>query len=112
MDKGKPPIVPNEIRLRSASERTCADIHDAPARLTNSGEVAAEPQSRSGQGEPRGNEPSDNPVIAVYYRDEREVSEGFFIALRAMGMAIVEPSPSRPSIPSGAQARVRGASDG
>lgn len=99
MDKSKPPIPPNGFRSRSASERTCADLDDAPARLTNSGELAVEPQSRSDQGEPRGNERSDNPSIAVYYRDEREVSEGFFIALRAMGIAIVEPSPEPPKHP-------------
>jgi hypothetical protein len=65
--------------------------------LTNSGELAAvEPQSRSGQVEPCRNEPPDKPSIAVYYRNEGEVSEGFFIALRAMGIAIVEPIPEPP----------------
>jgi len=100
MDKSKPPIPPNEFRLRSASERTSADIDAAPPRLTNSGELAAvEPQSRSGQVEPGGNEPPDKPSIAVYYRNEGEVSEGFFIALRAMGVAVVEPLPGPPRHP-------------
>ncbi|MEO5699609.1 MAG: hypothetical protein ABIS17_03440 [Casimicrobiaceae bacterium] len=35
-------------------------------------------------------------MIAVYYRNEGEVSEGFFMALRAMGFAIVEPLPEPP----------------
>jgi hypothetical protein len=87
MDKSKPPILPNEFRLRSASERTCVDS-DAPPRLTNSGDRAVAPQSRSGQVEPRASEPPDKPSIAVYYRNEGEVSEGFFMALRAMGVAV------------------------
>ena len=99
MDKSKPPIPPNELRLRSASERPSADIDAAPPRLTNSGERGAvEPQSRSGQFEPCRNDPPDKPSIAVYCRSEQEVSEGFFIALRAMGVATVEPLPGRPSI--------------
>jgi len=93
MDKSKPPIPPNELRLRSASERPSADIDAAPPRLANSRERAAvEPQSRSGQVQPCRNDPSE-PSVAVYYRNEGEVSEGFFTALRAMGFAIVEPFP-------------------
>ena len=100
MDNSKPPIPPNEFRLRSASERTSADIDAAPPRLMNPGErAAAEPQSRSGQVEPCRNDPPDKPSMAVYYRNEGEVSEGFFIALRAMGVAIVEPLPGPPRHP-------------
>jgi hypothetical protein len=67
MDKSKPPIPPNELRLRSASERTRADIDATP--------------------EPCRNDPSDGPTFAVYYRDAAEVRDGFLIALRAMGFA-------------------------
>jgi hypothetical protein len=88
MDKSKPPVLPNVFRLRSASERTRAGIDDAPPRLTDSGDRAVAPQSRSGQVEPRASEPPDKPSIAVYYRNEGEVSEGFFMALRAMGVAV------------------------
>jgi len=96
MDKSKPPILPDEFRLRSASGRTSADIDAAPPRLANSRERAAvEPQSRSGQVQPCRNDPSE-PSVAVYYRNEGEVSEGFFIALRAMGVAIAEPIPGPP----------------
>ena len=96
MDKSKPPVPPNEFRLRSASERTPANIDIAPPRLTTSGELAAvEPQRRSGQ------LPCDRPSIAVYYRNEEEVGEGFFIALRAMGVAIIEPLPELPKHPIG-----------
>ena len=67
MDQSKPPIPPRESRLRSASKQIPADIDPAPARL--------------------------NGRVAVYYRNEEEVEEGFLIALRAMGVAVAEPSP-------------------
>jgi hypothetical protein len=78
MDESKPATPPSEFRLSSASERTAADI-DPPA-------------------EPRRNDPADGPSIALYYRDEAEVRDGFLIALRAMGLAGVE-QPSEPSTP-------------
>lgn len=97
MDKSEPPVPPNEIRLPSVSERTSADIDAAPLRLTTSGERAAvAPQHRSGQVEPCRDDPPDKSSIAVYYRNEGEVSEGFFMALRALGIAIVEPLPEPP----------------
>jgi hypothetical protein len=91
MDDNKPPIPPSEFRLRSASERTSADIDPGPAELAKSGElVAVERQSRSGQVEARPNDPADGPSVAVYYRNEEEVREGFLVALRAMRVADVE----------------------
>ena len=69
MDESKPPIPPSESRLRSASERISGDIDPAP----------------------------DEPSIAVYYRNEEEVRDGFLIALRAMGVADVEQFPRPPS---------------
>jgi len=71
------------------------------AELTNSGELAAvEPQSRSGQIEICRNEPCDGPSVAAYYRNGEEVSEGFLIALRAMGIAVIEqlPEPAKPPV--------------
>jgi hypothetical protein len=83
MDDSKPPIPPSDFRLRSASERIPANIDPAPAK---SSELAAvEQQSRS-----------DGPKVAVYYRNEEEVREGFLIALRVMGVADVEQLPSPP----------------
>ena len=66
MDQNGPPVPPSDFLLQSASERTPADI--APP-------------------EPCRNEPADGPAVAVYYRDEAEVRDGFLIALRAMGLA-------------------------
>jgi hypothetical protein len=105
MDESKPSIPPSEFRLRSASERTSADIDRPPAELAKSDElVAVERQSRSGQIEPCRNDFSDGPSVAVYYRNEEEVSEGFLIALRAMEVAFVE-QPPEPATPPVARAK-------
>ena len=99
MDESKPSIPPS--KFRSASEWTSTDIDPSPAELAMSDEfVAVERQSRSGQIEPCRNDFSDRPSVAVYYRNEEEVSEGFLIALRAMGIAIVEqpPEPAKPPV--------------
>ena len=101
MDESKPPIPPGEFHLRSASERTSADIDPPPAELAKSDElVAIERQSRSGQVESCRDGSSDEPSVAVYYRNEEEVSRGFLIALSAMGVAVVEqlPQPAKPPI--------------
>ena len=42
---------------------------------------------------------------ASYYRTEEEVREGFLVALRAMGIAVIEHSPNRRNLPPGAQSR-------
>ena len=73
MDENGPPIPPNDFLLRSALERTSADFDPPP--------------------EPCRTDPADAPSVAVYYRDEAEVREGFLIALRAMGLAGVEQHP-------------------
>jgi hypothetical protein len=97
MDESKPPIAPSESRLRSASERIPADIDPASAKSGHH-DAIERPQSRSGQNEPCRNGSSDGPSVAVYYRNEHEVSEGFLIALRAMGIADIErpPEPAKP----------------
>jgi len=71
MDESKPSIPLSEFHLRSASERNPADIDLPPG-----------------------------PSVAVYYRNEEEVSRGFLIALSAMGVAHVEqlPEPSKPPV--------------
>jgi hypothetical protein len=101
MDDRKPSIPPSELRLQSASERTSADVEPPPARLAKSDErVALEWQSRSGQIEPCRNDFPDGASVAVYFRNADEVSEGFLIALSAMGVARVEqpPEPAKPPV--------------
>ena len=88
MDESKPSIPPSEFRLRSASEWTSADIDPAPAELAKSDElVAVERQGRSGQIEPCRNDLSDRPSVAVYFRNEEEVRQGFLIALYVISPA-------------------------
>jgi hypothetical protein len=77
MDHSKPPIPPSEFGLRSASKRTSAGIDAAP-----------EAQS----------DPPDRPV-AVYCRNEAEVREGFLVALRVMGVAVIEQYPEPAKLP-------------
>jgi hypothetical protein len=101
MDESKPPVPPSEFRLRSASEWISADIDPAPAQLAKSDRlVAIERQSRSGQIEPCRNDFPDGPSVAVYYRSEEEVSEGFLIAFHAMGVVVVgePPEPAKPPV--------------
>ena len=78
MDQNGPPIPPNDFLLRSASGRTSADVDPPP--------------------EPYGNDSPEGPSVAVYYRNEEEVRDGFLIALCAMGLAGVEQH-SEPSTP-------------
>ena len=104
MDESKPPIPPSESGLRSASQRIAADIDPARAQLARSAEhVAVEPQSRSAHIEAGRDDPSDGPSVAVYYRNEEEVRDGFLIALRAMGVADAEqlPEPAKPPVRDG-----------
>ncbi len=102
MDDSKPPIPASEFRLRSAYESTSAGIGPPPAELAKSAELAAvERQSRSGQVEPCRDDFSDGPSVAVYYRNKEEVSEGFLIALSAMGVAVVEQLPQSVKPPIG-----------
>src|SRR3954451_3572069 len=70
MDQNGPPIPPSDVLLRSAFGRTPSDIDTPPV--------------------PCRNDPPDGPSVAVYYRNEEEVREGFLIALRAMGIAGAE----------------------
>jgi hypothetical protein len=83
MDENGPPIPPCDLLLRSASERTSADIDPPP--------------------EPCRNDPAEAPSVAVYYRNEEEVREGFLIALRAMGVADVAQHPERVKPPYGGE---------
>jgi hypothetical protein len=107
MDESKPAILPIELRLESASDLesasawTSADSDPPPAELAKSDKrVAVERRSRSGPIEPCRNDFSDGPSVAVYYRNEEEVREGFLIALHAMRVAVIEqpPEPAKPPV--------------
>ena len=80
MDERKPSIPPSKFHHRSASGQASADI-DPP---------------------PSGNDFPDGSRVAVYYRNEQEVSRGFLLALGAMGIAPVEPLPATTTPPGAA----------
>jgi len=101
MDESKPPIAPSEPDPAPASGRMSAVVDSPSADLAKSDDlVAREQQCHSGQIEPCRSDSSDGPSAAIYYRNKSEVSEGFLIALRAMGVAPIEqlPQPPKPSI--------------
>jgi hypothetical protein len=75
MDESKPPIPSDELTLRPASHWK-SDVVDAP----------------------------NGPSVVVYCGSEEEVSRGFFMALRAMGVAVVE-QPAEPAQPPVARAK-------
>jgi hypothetical protein len=79
MDERKPSIPPSEFHHRSAFGRASADI-DPP---------------------PSGNDFPDGSCVAVYYRNEQEVSHGFLLALDAMGIAPLQQQLPATATPSG-----------
>lgn len=85
MDESKPSIPPSEFRLQSA-EWTSADIVPPPAELAKSD---SSPLSGGKVVPGKSNLAemifTDGPSVAVYYRNREEVSQGFLIALTAMG---------------------------
>ncbi|MGY4432871.1 hypothetical protein ACVWWO_005348 [Bradyrhizobium sp. F1.13.1] len=91
MDKNRPPITPIDFDMPSASERTSGDFDPVPmAPATSDESPAARWQPHSGQVEPCRADLAGRTSVAVYYRDEPEVRDGFLIALRAMGFADAE----------------------
>jgi hypothetical protein len=80
MDERKPSIYPSKFHYRAASARTSADI-DPP---------------------PSANDFPDGSCVAVYFRNEQEVSRGFLLALGAMGIAPVEQLPATATPPGAA----------
>jgi hypothetical protein len=101
MDDSKPAIPPGKLRSQSASVRTSADIDPPRAALAKADQRAAvERQSRCGEIEPCRTDLSNGPSVAVYYRNEDEVREGFLIAISIMGVAPAEqlPEPAKPPV--------------
>src|SRR5436305_1483763 len=80
MDKRKPSIPPSKFHHRSASGQASADI-DLP---------------------PSGSDLPDGSRVAVYYRNEQEVSRGFLLALGAMAIAPAEQLPATATSPGAA----------
>jgi hypothetical protein len=105
MDESKSSIPPNELDPWSASDRTSAVAGALPADLAKSNElVALGRQRHSDQSEPCRNDLPNGSSVVVYCGNEEEVSRGFLIALRAMGVAVVE-QPTEPAKPPVARAK-------
>ncbi len=101
MDESKPSIPSAELSLRPASDWKSALIDAPPADLAKSEKlVALERKRHSDQSELCRNDLPNGPSVVVYCGDEEEVSRGFLIALRAMGVAVVEqpPEPAKPPV--------------
>jgi hypothetical protein len=110
MDESEPPFPPNELSLLPASDWKPAVIDpppayspaDSPADLAKSDKIVAPARQR--QSELWQNGLPNGPAVVVYDGNEEEVSRGFLIALRAMGVAGLE-QPPEPAKPAGARAK-------
>ena len=105
MDESKPSIPSDELSLRPASDWKSAVVDAPAADLAISGKlVALGRQRHSDQSELCRNDLPNGPSVVVYCGNEEEVSRGFLIALRAMGVAVVE-QPTEPAKPPVARAK-------
>ncbi len=101
MDESKPSIPSDELSLRPASPWKSAVVDVPPANLAKSDKlVAPGRQPHSDQSELCRNDPPNGPSVVVFCGNEEEVCRGFLIALRAMGVAVVEqpPEPAKPPV--------------
>ena len=99
MDKSKNLSFPNKLIPRPASERQLAVAPRADLASAHR-LVAPGRQRHSDQSELCRNDLPNGPSVVVYCGNEEEVSRGFLIALRAMGVAVVEqpPEPLKPPV--------------
>jgi hypothetical protein len=101
VDESKPSTPSDEVSVRPVSDWKSADVDAPPADLAKSDKLVAPGlQRRSNQSELCRNDPSNGPSVVVFCGNEEEVSRGFLIALRAMGVAVVEqpPEPAKPPV--------------
>jgi hypothetical protein len=101
MDESKPSIPSDELSLRPASPWKSAVVDSSPADLAKSDQLVAPGRQRhSDESELCRNDLPNGPSVVVYCGNDEEVSRGFLIALRAMGVAVVEqpPEPAKPPV--------------
>lgn len=102
MDESHNSIPSSELDPWSASDLTSAVADPPPADLAGSRERAAlRLQPHSEPIDCRENDRSGGASVVVYCGSEEEVSQGFLIALGAMGVAVFEEAaePARPPSP-------------
>ena len=88
MDKRKPPIPSRERDLQPGSDRTSI-VDSSSAHLTTSAHLDAPGWARhADQSELCQNDQPEGPSAVVFCGNEEEVSRGFLMALRAMGVAV------------------------
>jgi hypothetical protein len=99
MDERKPPIPPSERDLQSVSDGTSILVHSPSAHLATSAGLVVPRRVRHSE-QPCQNDLRDGPSVVVYCGNEEEVSRGFLMVLRAMGIAVAEqpPAPARPPV--------------
>jgi hypothetical protein len=101
MDESKPSIPLDEFSVRPASDWKLAVVDGPPAGLAKSDQLVAPGRQRhSDPSELYRNDLPNAPSVVVYCGNEEEVSRGFLVALRAMGVAVVEqpPEPAKPPV--------------
>jgi len=105
MDESKPSIPSDELSLLPASAWKSAILDVPPADLAKSDQtVAPRRQRHSEESELCRDDLPNGPSVVVFCSNEEEVSRGFLIALRAMGVAVVE-QPAAPATPPVARAK-------
>jgi len=101
MDASKPSMPSDELSLRPASPWKSAVVDVPPAKLAKSDQlVALGRKHHSDQSDLSRNDPPNGPSVVVYCGNEEEVCRRFLIALRTMGVAVVEqpPEPAKPPV--------------
>ena len=98
MDERKPPTPSRERDLRPASNGASIVVESPSTHLATSSGLAAPEWSRhADQSELCQNDLPDGRSVVVFCGTAEEVSRGFLIALRAMGVAVVDhPEPVKP----------------
>jgi hypothetical protein len=99
MDESKPSIPWDKIIWPPASDGRSAVIDPSASDSANSEEFGArERQSRSDQSEFCRDNSADALSVVVYCGSEEKVNRGFLVALRAMGVPVLEQA-SKPANP-------------
>src|SRR5438876_6140267 len=94
MDEHKPPIPPRERDLQPASDGTPIVVDSPSAHLaTLGGLVVPEWARHADQSGLCQSDLPDGPPVVVFCGNEEEVRRGFLMALRAMGIAVLDPPP-------------------
>jgi len=105
MDERKPATPLRERDPQPASDGTSIAVDSPSAHLTTStGFVAPGSARHADKSGPCQIGLPDGPSVVVYCGDEEEVSRGFLMALRAMGVAVVDQA-SEPVKPPVARAK-------